>query len=146
MNNDKLMLELIKVFQNFSEVNSRHYNSNYDDINMNEVHTIDFIGKNIDSNLKVVTDGVGITKGAIAKITKKLEEKGFISSYKKADNKKEKYFRLESKGVDVYEKHLKLHKQAFDRDKKIFDNYNVDEKKLINKFLKELANDIGKRI
>ncbi|MGL5068082.1 MAG: MarR family transcriptional regulator [Sarcina sp.] len=146
MNSDKLMEELISVFQNFSEINARHYDSNYEDINMNEVHTIDFIGRNDNSNLKAVTDGVGITKGAIAKITKKLENKGFISSYRKDDNKKEKYFKLEEKGIEVYEKHLKLHKKVFDRDKKIFDNYNDEEKIIIGKFLKELAEDIRKRI
>ncbi|MGL4453144.1 MAG: MarR family transcriptional regulator [Sarcina sp.] len=142
MNNDKLMNELISVFQNFSEINSKHY----DNLNMNEVHTIDFIGKNENSNLKAITEGIGITKGAIAKITKRLESREFISSYKREDNKKEKYFKLEKAGKEVYEKHLRLHKKAFDRDKKVFDNYNDEEKQIIDKFLKDLSKDIRSRI
>ncbi|WP_297439166.1 MarR family transcriptional regulator [uncultured Clostridium sp.] len=146
MNSDKLMEELIIVFQNFSEINSKHYDKNYDNLNMNEVHTIDFIGKNENSNLKAITQGLGITKGAVTKITKRLEMRELISFYRKEDNKKEKYFRLEAKGKEVYEKHLELHKKAFDRDKKVFNNYNETEKIVIDRFLKDLSEDIKSRI
>lgn len=146
MTSDKLMEELIVVFQNFSEINLKHYDNNYDNLNMNEVHTIDFIGKNKYSNLKAVTEGLGITKGAVTKITKRLENRGLISFYRKDDNKKEKYFKLEKAGIEVFEKHLDLHKKAFDRDKQVFNNYNENEKAIIGRFLKDLSDDIKSKM
>ena len=62
-----------------------------------EVHCIEYIGKNVDSNVTKLAESFYMTRSAMSKITKKLIEKGFIESYQKRDNKKEIYFRLTNK-------------------------------------------------
>jgi len=146
MDNEELLKNFIEVITLFNEYNEEHFKQNYENLNINEVHTIDFIGNNKMPNVKSITRGLGITKGAVTKITTKLENKGYISSYKKEDNKKEKYFNLEYLGEEIFNKHKELHKEAIKSDKLIFDKYNNKEKELIYDFLKELKIDINRKL
>lgn len=63
-----------------------------------EVHCIEYIERNADSNVTKLAESLYMTTGAISKITKKLIKKGIIESYQKLDNKKEVYFRLTEEG------------------------------------------------
>ncbi len=85
-----------------------------------EVHCIETIGKNADSNVTKLAESFYVTRGAISKITKKLQKKGLIESYQKPDNKKEIYFRLTSQGKAIYKVHEELHKEFQERDKAVF--------------------------
>ena len=85
-----------------------------------EVHCIEYIGKNIDSNVTKLADDFYMTRGAISKLTKKLIEKGYIKSYQKTENKKEIYFKLTKQGEQIYKTHEDLHKEFSDRDKPVF--------------------------
>ena len=86
-----------------------------------EVHCIEYIGRNVDSNVTKLAESFYMTRGAISKITKKLIQKGIIESYQKPDNKKEIYFRLTSQGKVIYKIHEELHKEFQERNKTVFD-------------------------
>jgi len=85
-----------------------------------EVHCIEYIEKNVDSNVTKLAESFFMTRGAISKLTKKLIEKGLIESYQKSDNKKEIYFRLTEQGKVIYKIHEDLHKEFQERDKAVF--------------------------
>ena len=85
-----------------------------------EVHCIEYIEENIDSNVTKLAKSFYMTRGAITKITRKLLGKSIIESYQKPDNKKEIYFRLTKQGKVIYKIHEKLHKEFQDRDKVVF--------------------------
>ncbi len=80
-----------------------------------EVHCIDYIGRNADSNVTKLAESFYMTRGAISKLTKKLIKKGVIQSYQKPDNKKEIYFRLTEPGKAIYKIHEELHKEFRER-------------------------------
>nr|WP_207735951.1 MarR family transcriptional regulator [Eubacterium sp. 1001713B170207_170306_E7] len=86
-----------------------------------EVHFIEYIGRNADSNVTRLAESFYMTRGAISKISRKLMEKGVIESYQKPDNKKEIYFRLTARGREVYAVHEALHNAFQKRDKPVFD-------------------------
>ncbi|MRN52488.1 MarR family transcriptional regulator [Paenibacillus monticola] len=86
-----------------------------------EVHCIEYIEKNIDSNVTKLAESFYMTRGAISKMTKKLMEKGLVESYQKPDNKKEIYFRLTEQGKVIYKIHEELHKEFQERDKAVFE-------------------------
>ena len=92
-----------------------------------EVHCIEYIGKNIDSNVTKLAESLYMTRGAISKITKKLIEKDFIESYQKSDNKKEIYFRLTEQGEVIYKVHEELHKEFRERDKAVFEQVTEEQ-------------------
>lgn len=113
-----------------------------------EVHCIEYIGRNVDSNVTKLAESFYMTRGAMSKITKKLLKKGIIESYQKPDNKKEIYFRLTEQGKEVYKIHEKLHKEFQERDKVVFEQI-TDEQfdsmiSFIEKYSKHLDSEIKK--
>lgn len=92
-----------------------------------EVHCIEYIGKNSDSNVTKLAESFYMTRSAMSKIAKKLMEKGFIESYQKADNKKEIYFRLTGQGQKIYKEHEKLHKEFQERDKAVYEELSEEQ-------------------
>jgi DNA-binding MarR family transcriptional regulator len=92
-----------------------------------EVHCIEYIEKNADSNVTKLAESFYMTRGAISKLTKKLIEKGLIESYQKSDNKKEIYFRLTEQGKEIYHIHEDLHKGFQERDKAVFEQITEEQ-------------------
>lgn len=92
-----------------------------------EVHCIEFIGRNVDSNVTKLAESFYMTRGAISKMTKKLIKKGVIESYQKSDNKKEIYFRLTEQGKEIYKIHEDLHKEFQERDKAVFEQVTEEQ-------------------
>ena len=114
-----------------------------------EVHYIECIGKNDDSNVTQLAESLYMTRGAISKMTRKLIEKGIIESYQKPDNKKEIYFRLTSYGKEVYTIHDTLHKQFQQRDQVVFDQITAEQfdsmLQFIENYKKHLDGEIKKQ-
>jgi DNA-binding MarR family transcriptional regulator len=92
-----------------------------------EVHCIEYIGRNEDSNVTKLAESFYMTSGAITKITKKLIKKGVIESYQKPDNKKEIYFRLTEQGKVINKVHEELHKEFQERDKAVFEQVTEEQ-------------------
>ncbi len=92
-----------------------------------EVHCIEYIGRNVDSNVTKLAESFYMTRGAISKMTKTLIKKGVIESYQKPDNKKEIYFRLTEQGQEIYKVHEELHKEFQERDKAVFDEVTEEQ-------------------
>ncbi|CAM3119704.1 MarR family transcriptional regulator [Paenibacillus taichungensis] len=92
-----------------------------------EVHCVEYIEKNADSNVTKLAEAFYMTRGAISKLTKKLMEKSLIESYQKSDNKKEIYFRLTEQGKVIYQIHEDLHNEFHERDKAVFEQVTDDQ-------------------
>ncbi len=92
-----------------------------------EIHYIECIEKNADSNVTKLAEALYMTRGAISKMTKKLEKRGIIESYQKADNKKEIYFRLTEQGREIYKLHEELHKEFRERDEAVFEQVTEEQ-------------------
>lgn len=95
--------------------------------NPSEVHCIESIGRNEDSNVTKLAESFYMTRSAISKLTKRLIEKGLIESYQKPDNRKEIYFRLTEQGKTIYKIHEELHKESQERDKAVFEQVTEEQ-------------------
>lgn len=104
------------------------------DYKPSEVHCIEYVGENVDSNVTKLAEAFYMTRGAISKLTKKVMEKGLIESYQKPDNKKEIYFRLTEKGKAIYTVHEELHKELQERDKAVFEQVTEEQLDIILNF------------
>jgi DNA-binding MarR family transcriptional regulator len=111
-----------------------------------EVHCIEYLGKNEDSNVTELAESFYMTRGAISKITKKLIKKGVIESYQKSDNKKEVYFRLTEQGKAINNIHEKLHKEFQDRDKVVFDQITEEQLDIILSFVEKYCRHLDAEI
>lgn len=111
-----------------------------------EVHCIEYIGNNSDSNVTKLAESFYMTRGAISKLTKKLMTKELIECYQKQDNKKEIYFRLTLKGQEVFQIHEELHQEFLDRDKAVFEQVTDEQLDIILHFLERYSNHLDKEI
>ena len=114
-----------------------------------EVHCIEYIARNTDTNVTKLAESFYMTNGAISKLTKKLIKKGTIESYQKLDNKKEIYFRLTSQGEKINKIHEELHKEFQERDKVVFEQITEEQfdsmLNFVEKYTKHLDEEIKKQ-
>ncbi|GFZ93355.1 MarR family transcriptional regulator [Paenibacillus marchantiophytorum] len=114
-----------------------------------EVHCIEYIERNVDSNVTKLAESFYMTRGAISKLTQKLIQKGLIESYQKSDNKKEIYFRLTEQGKVIYKIHEDLHKEFQERDKVVFEQVTAAQfdsmLSFVEKYNRHLEAEIKKK-
>ncbi|EOO27473.1 MarR family transcriptional regulator [Bacillus cereus BAG1X2-3] len=111
-----------------------------------EVHCIEYIENNADSNVTQLAEAFYVTRGAISRMTKKLIQKGFIESYQKSENKKEIYFRLTEEGKEIYKIHENLHKEFHERDKAVFEQVTKEEFDSIIGFVEKYSRHLDAEI
>ncbi|AUB64389.1 TPA: MarR family transcriptional regulator [Bacillus thuringiensis] len=111
-----------------------------------EVHCIEYIENNADSNVTQLAEAFYVTRGAISRMTKKLIQKGFIESYQKSENKKEIYFRLTEQGKEIYKIHENLHKEFHERDKAVFEQVTKEEFDSIIRFVEKYSRHLDAEI
>lgn len=103
-----------------------------------EIHMLDVIGKNPGINVTEIADKLGITKGAVPKIIRKLVDKDLICRYQTKDNKRMVLFELTDKGQIAFQCHIEWH-QKFDNG--IIQKLDsLDSSKLL--FLNDIMADI----
>ncbi len=124
---EQVMMGLWDLFNKMVWLNKIKMEDSLKGYKSSEVHFIEYIGKNVDSNVTKLAESFYMTRGAISKMAKKLIKKGIIESYQKPDNKKEIYFRLTEKGQAVYKVHEELHKEFQERDKAVFEQVTEKE-------------------
>ncbi len=111
-----------------------------------EVHCIEYIENNADSNVTQLAEAFYVTRGAISRMTKKLIQKGLIESYQKSENKKEIYFRLTEEGKEIYKIHEDLHKEFQERDKAVFEQVTEEEFDSIIRFVEKYSRHLDAEI
>ncbi len=108
-----------------------------DEYGYSETHCIDAIGRLDLPNVTRVAGYMGMTRGAISKMTKKLLEKGLIEKYTLETNRKEIYFRLTEQGRLLFEEHDKRHKLWEKRDMEFLSRYSEEEIGTVRRFMEE---------
>lgn len=86
------------------------YGSNIE-LTRNEIHTINFIGKNEGINVTELAKLKGITKGAVSQMIYKLVEKGFVTKRISPNSDTEVQLELTDLGWSAYEAHRKYHQE-----------------------------------
>jgi DNA-binding MarR family transcriptional regulator len=74
-----------------------------------EFHLIETVGKNPAENLTSIASYLGVTKGAISQMVKKVEKKGLIKKVRVPGNKKDIVLELTDFGKEAFEWHKSLH-------------------------------------
>ena len=116
------------------------------DYKPSEVHCIEYIGQNVDTNVTKLAGAFYMTRSAMSKITKKLIAKGIIESYQKPDNKKEIYYRLTNQGEVVFKIHEELHKEFQERDKAVFEQVTEEHIDNMLDFMEKYSQHLDEEI
>lgn len=143
---EKIIVGFRDLYNKIVWLNKEKMEDSLKGYNSSEVHCIEYIEKNVDSNVTKLAESFYMTRGAISRITKKLIKKGLIESYQKSDNKKEIYFRLTEKGKVIYKIHEDLHKEFEERDKVVFDQVTEEEFDSILSFVEKYSRHLDTEI
>lgn len=111
-----------------------------------EIHTIVAIKMVEEPNVTGVAQFMKLTKGGITKITKKLEDKHLIESYKKETNKQKVFFKLTEEGQKLFDEHERRHNLYLKRDNEFFNRYNEKDLKSIEIFMNDFNNYLDLKI
>lgn len=138
MNEQELLLKQIAQMLERQDMLSKLTESQcLDEYGYSETHCIDFIGRLELPNVTKVAEHMGMTRGAISKMTKKLLVKGLIEKYTLENNRKEIYFRLTEQGQKLFDEHAKRHKRWEERDMEFLSNYPKEDMEVLNRFMEE---------
>ena len=147
MNKDEqVIMGLRELFNKMAWLNKFKMEDSLKGYKSSEVHYIECIGRNVDSNVTKLAESLYMTRGAISKMTKKLIEKGIIESYQKLDNKKEIYFRLTEQGKVINKVHEELHKEFQERDKDVFEQVTEEQFDSMLSFVEKYSNHLDAEI
>jgi DNA-binding MarR family transcriptional regulator len=74
-----------------------------------EFHIIEIVGKSPTENLTSIASHLGVTKGAISQMVKKIEKKRLVKKVRIPGNKKDITLELTDLGQEAFEWHRALH-------------------------------------
>lgn len=143
---DRIFYMLEDIYQSFIEYNSKIIGSRYEDLNLNEIHSIDFIGKNKFPNVTRLSAHLKITKGAVTKIITKLKRIGYVDMFREEHNKKEKYFFLTRKGKDIFSRHEIIHKDTLEHHKRMYKQFSSAELEVVSGFLWVIQKEFNEKL
>jgi len=143
---EQVMMGFRNLFNKMSSLNKFKMKDRFEDYKSSEVHCIEYIGRNVDSNVTKLAESFYVTRGAISKLSKKLIKKGIIESYQKPDNKKEIYFRLTSQGEVINKVHEELHKEFQERDKAVFEQITEEQFDIMLRFVEKYSSHLDAEI
>lgn len=104
-----------------------------------EIHTIHAIGRNPGTNVTDLAKFLGITKGAVPKMIRKLNSKGLVEPFKSSENGKEVHLRLTAEGKKAHKGYLRYHEKRNELLKKFYNSRTKEEIDIITKTLHEVG-------
>lgn len=132
---NKILLEFEKLY-NYQSIISVLINEKLiKEYSAIEIHCVDIIGKQQFINGKQLAQKLCITKGAVSKLTKRLQIKGVLHYFKKEDNQKEKYFQLTDEGWVLFRQHGIAHKKWIERDEAFLSDISQPQQEVVLNFL-----------
>ncbi|NHN32731.1 MarR family transcriptional regulator [Paenibacillus agricola] len=143
---EQVIMGFRDLFNKMTSLNKIKMEDSLQGYKPSEVHCIEYIGRNVDSNVTKLAESFYMTSGAISKLTKKLIKKGFIESYQKPDNKKEIYFRLTEQGKVIDKVHEELHKEFQERDKAVFEQVTEQQFDSMLSFVEKYSSHLDAEI
>ena len=143
---EQVKMRFRDLYNKMAWLNKLKMEDSFNGYKSSEVHCIEYIGRNVDSNVTKLAESFYMTRGAISKMTKKLIKKGVIESYQKPDNKKEIYFRLTEQGQVIYKVHEKLHKEFEERDKAVFEQVTEEQFDSMLSFVEKYSDHLDTEI
>ena len=134
---ERLLKELALMLERQDMLSKLTESQCLDEYGYSETHCIDSIGRLELPNVTKVAEHMGMTRGAISKMTKKLLSKGLIEKYTRETNKKEIYFRLTEQGEVLFEEHDKRHRLWERRDMEFLSRYSKEDVETVYRFMKK---------
>lgn len=147
MDRCELLLKLLLEYINLSDLNDDAHNREdlvgYDN---SELNCLDCIGRMENPNVTSIAAKMGMTKGAISKITKKLLDKEAIETYQLGDNRQKVFYKLTEKGRALFAAHEERHRQWQDRELSFLHTISEEDREAVIRFMLAYNANLNERI
>lgn len=128
---------MVQLFNIYSDLNRKPYEYSPGIwLYPSEVHAVEHLS-HLQSRCRLsdLSTALGLTKGAISKMSMKLEKLGLVRRYKYLTNQKEVYLELTDTGHQVAESHSAYHQQMRMALKTYFDQLSTEKCEEIFSFI-----------
>lgn len=143
-NRNKISYTFLRVITNLSQINKKIRNYGTDEpLHEAEIHMIKSIKDNEGIHVTGLAEMLGITKGAVSQMIKKLERKGMIIKDTDPKNLSRLVLRLTQKGNTAYLYHEELHREFDALFSSALENATEENKVFLKKFLDSLDEKIN---
>lgn len=136
MENEKIMLELVSIVRKMNYLDQMPYEYvEGEKLYPAEIHSIEVIGQYPEMNQTEIAAKLDVTKGAVSRMVKKLEQKGLVTKRRMPDNKKDIYLGLTERGQKIFQFHEESHKWVNDFYMEQFSAMSEEERTGVAKFV-----------
>lgn len=108
-----------------------------------EVHMIEMIGSYEAITTTKLAEKLGITKGAVSQITRKLLEKDLINKIPSAQRSNEVLISLTDKGRVVYSYHQSMHEKMLGKIDSVLSGLSDDGKMALNQIIRIIDDSLN---
>ncbi|WP_052339725.1 MarR family transcriptional regulator [Gorillibacterium massiliense] len=108
-------------------------------LSISSLHVLDVINAHEGIKGVDIAREMGITKGAISKITRKLLDQGLIRKTQLPANQKEIYFSMTPLGTELAELHRIFHQEQDQKAMELLSSFDAASLKIVADFLEKLA-------
>lgn len=108
-------------------------------LSVSSLHVLDVIRANEGIKGADIARDMGITKGAVSKITRKLLDQGLVQKSQLPGNLKEIYFSVTPLGAELAELHRLFHQEKDQKVIELLTSYDAASLQIVADFLEKLA-------
>ncbi|OZB92715.1 MarR family transcriptional regulator [Paenibacillus sp. XY044] len=108
-------------------------------LSVSSLHVLDVINTHDGIKGIDIAREMGLTKGAVSKITRKLLEQGLIRKTQLPDNLKEIYFSMTPLGAELAELHRLFHQEQDQKAMELLASFDAASLEIVADFLEKLA-------
>ena len=125
------------------KANTAKYYGTEDLLYSAEVHMIEMIGSYEAITTTKLAEKLGITKGAVSQITRKLLEKDLIIKNPSSDRSNEVLISLTDKGKIVYSYHQSMHEKMLERIDSVLSDLTDEGKMVLDKIIRIIDDSLN---
>lgn len=116
---------------------TKAYKSFGTDVNIyrSEIHVIQLIGDRGSIHISEISRLIGVTKGTVSQIVKRLEGKGLVEKFVDKENNTRQLASLTDKGRTAYEAHVQFHMRKHTEMNVFLGSLNDEQQAVLDKFL-----------
>lgn len=112
------------------------------DIYRSEIHIIQLVGDRGEVFISEISRLIGVTKGTISQIVKRLETKGLAKKFVDENNNTRQLVRLTAKGMTAYRAHCEYHRCKHREMERFLASLSSENRDVLVLFLTEAYNMI----
>ncbi|MFB0918048.1 MAG: MarR family transcriptional regulator [Clostridiaceae bacterium] len=106
-------------------------------LTVNEMHTIEAIGKYTSKNMSEVAELLNITTGTLTISVNRLIEKGYVERMRDEDDRRIVRIKLTDKGMKAFDKHEEYHEEMVNT---VLSNLSDEEAEVLSRTLISISN------